>query len=122
MTVDAVYPSVVPMMPARCVIACRLKSADNTVHEIAVATTTSSAMVAVMPRSGCSGMSRKLDRPNSRNALTNTNAATMTITTANQGSTRWIPACPSSASTTTMVWHSTANSTGLEKPVKSATT
>ena len=48
-------------------------------------------------------------------------AAIARMTAANHGSTRATPAWPKIARITTMVWHSTAKITGLEKPVSDAT-
>ena len=43
------------------------------------------------------------------------------MTAASHGSTRAMPAWPKIARITTIVWQSTANSTGIENPVMDAT-
>ena len=56
-------------MPPSCEVALRLKSAERTVQEMAVATTTSNAMAAVMPVEGSAGMDANSPNPKALKAV-----------------------------------------------------
>jgi hypothetical protein len=56
-------------MPPSCDVALRLKSAERTVQEMAVATTTSNAMAAVMPVEGSAGMDANSPNPKALKAV-----------------------------------------------------
>jgi hypothetical protein len=58
-TVDRTYPVPEPIMPADCLRARRLNSAESTVQETAVAMTTSRTATEDQPASGSAGRAAK---------------------------------------------------------------